>query len=64
MDLNWRVYTKTTSYSPWVQTGIIESNKELAEKIWLDIIKRLQYHSFKLEPITYGIPIDRLTVRS
>ena len=59
MDLNWRVYTKATSNSPWVQTGVIKSNKELAEKLWAEIIQKIQYHSFKLEWITYGIPIDR-----
>ena len=40
-------------------TLIIESNKDLAQTVWADIIKRLRYHSYKLELITYGVAVQR-----
>jgi hypothetical protein len=59
MHLNYRVYVKPTSSASWRDTGIIESNKELAQEVWVGIVKRLRYHSFKLETIGDGTPIDR-----
>lgn len=59
MSYNYRVYTKPTKIAPWKDTGIIESNREVADKVWADIIKNLSYHSFRLFPITYGVAIER-----
>ena len=59
MIRNWRVYTKVTARASWKDTGIIESNREAAQEIWASIITRLHYHDFKLEPITYGVAIER-----
>lgn len=56
---NWRVETKVTPRSPWVFTGIIESNKEVADEVWPDIIKRLQHHAYRLFECSYGVPIER-----
>lgn len=59
MRINYRVYMKPTAHTPWHDTGIIESNKEAAEKVWAGIVKSLRYYAFKLEAITYGIAIQR-----
>ena len=59
MHINYRVYTKATKNSPWKFNGVIESNLDNAHKCWTDTIKRLRYHAYKLEPCTYGVPIER-----
>jgi hypothetical protein len=59
MRINYRVHTRATATSPWRDTGIIESDRNTANAVWTDIIRRLQYHSFKLHAITYGIAIER-----
>jgi hypothetical protein len=59
MKINYRVYAKAAAHSPWHDTGIIESDREVANKVWTDIIKSLRYHAFKLEWCTYGVAIER-----
>jgi hypothetical protein len=54
MHVNYRVYVKATPASPWRFTGVIESSKDVADKVWSDIVKKLRYHSYKLEWCTYG----------
>jgi len=61
MTINYRVEVKAAAHSPWTFTGIIESDRELALKVWSSIITRLGYHDFKLYPCTYGVAIDRST---
>ena len=58
----WRVYIKTDASSPWRDTGIIESNREAASSAWAAICRKLRRHSFKLEPITYGVAYARQAV--
>lgn len=55
MHVNYRVYVKATPASPWRFTGVIESSKDVADKVWSDIIKKLRYHAYKLEWCTYGV---------
>jgi hypothetical protein len=55
----YMVYVKAAAHSPWRYTGVVESNKETAEKIWPDIIKRLRYHAYRLEYCTNRICIER-----
>lgn len=59
MTLNYRVEVKAAPHSPWTFTGVIESDRELAMKVWTDIVRRLQYHSFRLYACTYGVAIER-----
>lgn len=59
MTRNYRVYTKAHESSPWKDTGIIESNRDLANAVWSDICRKLGRHSFKLEPISYGVEYAR-----
>jgi hypothetical protein len=59
MRVNYRVYTKATESSRWKDTGIIESNRDAAADAWDSIIRRIQYHAYKLEPVTYGTPYER-----
>ncbi len=59
MDINYRVETRVAAHSPWRFTGIIESDKALAVKVWTEITRKLRHHAFRLIPITYGIPINR-----
>lgn len=57
--INYMVYTKAAAHSPWRFTGVVESNKETADKVWPNIIKRLRYHAYKLEYCTGRICIER-----
>ena len=57
--MNYRVYIKASAQSPWKFSGTVESNKQVANKIWPDIIKRLRYHAYKLEYCTGWIAIER-----
>lgn len=57
--MNYKVFTKATESSPWKFTGVIEASRETADKLWPDIIRRLRYHSYKLEYCTHGVTIDR-----
>lgn len=63
MTRNYRVYVQSTTSSPWTDTGIIESgedkDKEKIERIWASNLRQMGYANFRLEPITYGTPIDR-----
>ena len=59
MVRNYRVYVKTHESSPWRDTGIIESNRDLANAVWFDICRKFGRHSFKLEPISYGVAYAR-----
>lgn len=59
MKLNYRVLVKAAPHSPWRFTGVVESNKEVADRVWSDIVRRLNYHAYKLEWTTGFIPIER-----
>lgn len=59
MSVNYRVYVKASATSQWRFSGVVESNKAVADRVWSGIIKRLRYHAYKLEPCTYGVCIDR-----
>ena len=48
----YRVYVKETPGSSWRFTGVIESSKDVADRVWADIVRRLRYHAYKLEPPT------------
>jgi hypothetical protein len=45
----WRVYTKVAAHSPWKDTGVVESNREAALKVWTTVVHNLKHHAFKLE---------------
>jgi hypothetical protein len=57
--MNYLVYTKAAPHSPWRFTGIVESNREIADRVWTDITRKLKYHNYKLEWTTGYTPIDR-----
>lgn len=57
--INYMVYTKAAAHSPWRFTGVVESNKETADKVWPNIIKQLRYHAYKLEYCTSRTCIER-----
>jgi|GEM_PF-3876895 len=59
MTYNYRVELKASPSSPWHFSGVIESNRELAHKVWAEIVKNLRYHDYRLVPIAYGVPIER-----
>jgi hypothetical protein len=59
MSLTYRVWVKATDRSPWRDTGIVESNKSVAERVWASIVRDLRYHAFKLEYQSYGVAIER-----
>lgn len=57
--LHYRVYWKASAASPWVFTGVIEGDREKANKWWSAHIACINYHAFKLEYCTYGAAINR-----
>lgn len=59
MTLRYHVWTKAAPHSPWRFTGIVESDRDLAHRLWTDIIRRLGYHAYELRWATFGTAIDR-----
>lgn len=57
--MNYRVYLKAGPNSRWYFSGVVESSRDVANHVWPDIIKRLRYHSYKLEWTDSCIPIER-----
>lgn len=55
----YRVYLKRAPGVPFKDAGIIESNRPAAEAFWADLVKRFRYAAFRLEPITYGVAVER-----
>jgi hypothetical protein len=44
------VFVKPSADARWRDTGVIETNRDTADRVWPGIVRRLRYVNYKLVP--------------
>lgn len=57
--LVYAVWLKASPKSGWHFSGVVESDKEVANRVWTEIVRDLGYYDYELRYATYGVCIDR-----